>query len=503
MGDGTQYAFRSGAPLCELTMLWAYIHCYQLTLDGHNQATNNKTLNSKVSGQLDSSADSSLPLSTPVAVYSSKASKIIQCNEVAKKEGIEIGHGLAQAAALCPYVHILPFNEENEKHMLTQLAHRLYPLASDIVLDAPDGLAIRLDNLSHYYGGHEALWKTLTQALFEANVRYHFASAWTIEAAKVLVLHKHNTYLHAQQEIKQALGACPLSTTALASKVIESLTRVGITRVHELLAMPVQELGKRFDNNTIVYLTALRGETFPRVTLFRPLEHFDNFTLLPFDIENTQHLTPFVTQQFEHLSHYLRARNLYTSSISVHIHFREAPVLDINIRSALPQASVKSWLPLFTLKTENLELPEPATAIGVRCQQFEEIDSNNGDFFSDRFNDVAQKQLIGRLNAKLGDHSTFQPCATNSHQFEYMTVSEPNGSGYSYGSDITPTFTFEAPKPLIQPSQICFGPVRLHSEWWRDTPTNRDYFIAQTPQSVRLLVFKDAQSHWWVQGIFC
>ena len=381
MGHGTQHAFRSGITLCELMMLWAYIYCYQLTLDSHIKAARSKRAHSQLSKHETNNQYSALASNTPVAVYCSKTNKITQCNDIAKKEGIEIGHGLAQAAALCPYVHILPFSEEAEKHMLTQLAHRLYPLASDIVLDnhihsnSVNGLAVRLDNLTHYYGGHTPLWKTLTQALAEADIHYHFASAWTIEAAKVLALHKFNTYLHTPDEIKKALSTCPLSITALSPKVIDSLARVGVSCVQQLLAMPVQELGRRFDNNTIMYLTALRGETFPRVRLFRPLEHFDNFILLPFDIENTQHLTPFVTQQFEHLSHYLRARNLYTSSINVRIHFREAPVMDINIRSALPQSSVKSWLPLFSLKTENLVLPEPATAIALTCQQFEEMGS--------------------------------------------------------------------------------------------------------------------------------
>ncbi len=475
-------------------MLWAYIYCYQLTLDSHIKAARSKRAHSQLPKHETNNQYSALASNTPVAVYCSKTNKITQCNDIAKKEGIEIGHGLAQAAALCPYVHILPFSEEAEKHMLTQLAHRLYPLASDIVLDnhihsnSFSGLAVRLDNLTHYYGGHKPLWKTLTQALAEADIRYHFASAWTIEAAKVLALHKFNTYLHTSDDIKKALSTCPLSITALSPKVIDSLARVGVSCVQQLLAMPVQELGRRFDNNTIMYLTALRGETFPRVTLFRPLEHFDNF-------------------QFEHLSHYLRARNLYTSSISVHIHFREAPVMDINIRSALPQSSVQSWLPLFSLKTENLVLPEPATAIALTCQQFEEMDTQNGDFFSDRFNDIAQKQLIGRLNAKLGDNSTFQPRAADSHQFEYMTVTESSAGNctdnYAYSSDITPTFTFDVPKPLIQATQICFGPVRLHSEWWHDSPTKRDYFIAQTEQCVRLLVFKDEESRWWVQGLFC
>ena len=95
----------------------------------------------------------------------------------------------------------------------------------------------------------------------------------------------------------------------------------------------------------------------------------------------------------------------------------------------------------------------------------------------------------------------------DSHQFEYMTVTEPSvgncAGNYAYSSDITPTFTFDVPKPLIQATQICFGPVRLHSEWWHDSPTKRDYFIAQTEQCVKLLVFKDEESRWWVQGLFC
>ncbi len=487
-------------------MLWAYIYCYQLTLDSHNYAAKHKAVHYPESSIDTANTSSWLTSSAPIAVYCSKVNKIIQCNDVAKKEGIDIGHGLAQAAALCPYIHILPFNAESERQILTQLAHRLYPLASDIVLDShaySGGLAVRLDNLVHYYGGHAPLWKTLTQALSESDVRYHFGCAWTIEAAKVLALRKHDSYLHALDDIKKALNTCPLSLTALAPNVIESLARVGVTRVQQLLAMPVQELGRRFDNNTIVYLTALRGETFPRVTLFRPLERFDNFLLLPFDVENIQHLTPFVTQQFEHLAYYLRARNLYTSSVSVHIHFREASPINIAIHSALPQSSVKSWLPLFTLKIENLVLPEPATAVELKCQEFEAVDTHNGDFFSDRFNDVAQKQLIGRLNAKLGDNSTFQPRAGNSHQFEYMTVNESSAYEYTYCSDTAPTFTFDSPKPLTQPTQICFGPVRLHSEWWRDRTNQRDYFIAQTPQSVRLLVFKDEKKQWWVHGLFC
>lgn len=469
-------------------MLWAYLYYYQLTLDQHQQA---------ITQQLGSSADK------PVIVYCEKNNGIKQLNDDARKAGIEVGHGLAQAAALCPNVNIIPFNESTESDLLIQLAHRLYPLASDIVLDSHNGMAIRLDNLTHYYGGHAALWKTLTRELMHANTSYLFATAWSVEAAKVLATHGVNTYFEHHDDIKRALESCHLSKTALAPKVIEALARVGITKVHDLLAMPVHELGRRFDNNTITYLTALRGEIFPKASLFRPQTHFDNFIQLPFDIENTQHLHPFITQQLERLSHYLRARNLYTSALTFSIHFREAPVMNIAIQAAMPQASAQSWLTLLTLKIENAVLPEPAVGLTLSCKSFEDIDSDNGDFFNHRFNEVAQKQLIGRLNAKLGDNSTYQPAAADSHQFDGMTVTQSNTANQPYQSDIVPTFTFIPPKPLTQATQVCFGPVRLNSEWWHNTDHKRDYFIAQTSQGVRMLIFKDENAAWWAQGVFC
>ena len=93
-------------------MLWAYIYCYQLTLDSHIKAARSKRAHSQLSKHETNNQYSALASNTPVAVYCSKTNRITQCNDIAKKEGIEIGHGLAQAAALCPYVHILPFSEE-------------------------------------------------------------------------------------------------------------------------------------------------------------------------------------------------------------------------------------------------------------------------------------------------------------------------------------------------------------------------------------------------------
>ena len=74
-------------------------------------------------------------------VYHEQSNQVVQANSQAINEGVECGQGLAQAAALCPHVRILAFNREAEKETLLFLAHRLYPLASDIVIDGQTVLA--------------------------------------------------------------------------------------------------------------------------------------------------------------------------------------------------------------------------------------------------------------------------------------------------------------------------------------------------------------------------
>lgn len=465
-------------------MLWAYFHCYQLTLDSYE----------KEGGDIMSAS--------PTVVYDEKSNAIIQANAQAINEGIELGHGLAQTAALCPYVHILEFKLETEKQAIVELAHRLYPLASDIVLDSHNAIAIRLDNLLQYYGGHSSLWHVLIGEIATTGIKFHFATAWGVEAARVLAKNKTNEYSDKKECITRHLSRCTLVQTTLDTKTINTLAKVGIKQVGQLLRLPVHELGQRFSNDTIRYLTALRGETFPKYTLFRPSENFEHTLSLPFEVENTQHLTPYVEALLAALEQYLRARNLLSPSLLFTVHFRDASPLSIDINAAMPFATQKDWLVLVTLKFEALLLPEPAVAIALTCLQFEPIEDDGNDFFSHRFTTVAQKQLIGRLKAKLGDNSTLHPKSGNSHSFDGMSIESTQAHAPDYVSDIAPTFLFSEPKPLNLPTRICFGPVRLQIEWWTKNASPKDYFIAQTQEGVRLLIFKDNQSKWWTKGIY-
>lgn len=465
-------------------MLWAYFYCYQLTLDMHEKSMSYKHA------------------PEPVAVYSHKHNCVMQANSLAQKDGIEVGYGLAQTAALCPHIRIVEFNPLVEKQALTSLAHRLYPLASDIVLDTHNSLAVRLDNLVQYYGEIETLWHVITNEIKSTNIHYHFATAWGIDAARLLAKNKTNQCSFTKKHIAALLAHCPITKTELDNKTITSLAKVGIRTTQQLLSIPIHELGQRFSNDTLRYLSALRAETFPQHRLFRPSETFEQTNALPFEVENTQHLLPYIKIQLHALEHYLRARNLFSSSLLLSIHFRQADTLNIEINAATPLSTQASWLSLVTLKIESVQLPEPAISITLKSQRLEEIAENTDDFFSHRTSTFAQKQLIGKLRAKLGDDSTLYIGTNDSHIFECMSVLDTQKHPPTYESDVVPTFLFATPKPLVISTRICFGPIRLHTGWWRTSISPKDYFIAETPQGSRLLVYKDINEKWWLHGLY-
>jgi len=172
------------------------------------------------------------------------------------------------------------------------------------------------------------------------------------------------------------------------------------------------------------------------------------------------------------------------------------------VSSATPQSSLSSWLSLVSLKIENITLLAPATSIALHCEQFELIEEGTTDFFSNRFTTIAQKQLIGRLKAKLGDTSTYTPALGDSHIFEQQTCTNVVTEKTVQYTAVSPTFLLNTPTPLTTSTKICFGPVRLESGWWEQLNYKRDYFIAQTEVGVRLLVFKDENQSWWVQGVY-
>ncbi|MCW8109966.1 DNA polymerase Y family protein [Alteromonas ponticola] len=460
-------------------MLWLFLDFHQLSLDA-----------------LAPILDKEEP--RPCVIYEAEVNQIVQCNSYATEAGIEVGMGMAQAASLCSDLSIIDYKVDRETSHLKILANSLYQLIGDIVLIPPASLALRLDPSIRFYDGLRPLCQTIMNELNQQKVNFHFATGWSIESAKVLAKAKMDRILSDQAAIHNALLQCHLNQTDLTTQQVDSLARVGIHTLQSLLSLPTTEIGKRFDNKLISYLTALRGEVFPTCVYFHPEEKFAETIEPAYEISQTQHLLPWVNRLLNQLAVFLRLRNQVTASLTLTLFFREKEKESLQIGSAYPLSLAANWLPLFELHIEKLTLTEPVTALGLTANQTEQMNGHNSDFFYHRFHYFAKMQLLGKLQAKLGSDNVCTPTFNNDHRLEEAS---PAANFPAFIPHWHPLFIATTPLPLSESSQIQFGPVRIQTGWWDDQDVKRDYFIAQTSKGELLLVYKSSpEQQWFIQG---
>ena len=463
-------------------MLWAYFDFYQLTLD-----------------HLAAHIDEEEP--SPTVVYAANTNQLVQVNQSARQAGLRPAMGMAEAAALCPSLRILDYQAEHEAQRLTALANRLYELAADIVICAPAGLAVRLDTLVKYYGDLECLWATLTRELHKAGVRYHFASAWSIEAARVLASQQLNRLLVAPDHIRSHLQTCPLESLELSPKQQHALKRVGINTLARLLELPVTELGKRFDNAFIRYLYALRADVTPARVTYHPPSRFSAHLTPSYEISESMRLCPWLEALLKEFVSYARLRNKLTACLPFILQFRELPPQPMRVQAAAPLSQFSQWQSLIKLKLETLVLPAPVIQVQLEVDELEEQSEQTRDFFHNRQHIFAQQQLISRLQTRLGTAAVSTPVGGNDHRLSHHDANPPQVE--SAFKAAVPSVFLATCQPLKEHCHIEYGPVRLQTGWWDDNIQKRDYFIARTADGRRLSVYRSPNNEWFVQGWYC
>ncbi|MBD3587647.1 DNA polymerase Y family protein [Salinimonas sp. HHU 13199] len=461
-------------------MLWAYFHFYQLTIDS--------------GGEKDNTA--------AVIVYEAKTNRVRQCNAAASSAGVAVGMGMAQAAALCQSVSVIDYCEQREAHRLMALANRLYQAASDIVTFTPDGLALRLDPLIRYYEGLENIWQVLVNELNAAKVKYAFGVGWSIEAAKTLAMNKANQLFHRNEQIRQALSACPLSATELTDKQRNALKRVGIHSLQQLLDVPASELGRRFDNTLISYLCALRAETFPRVNYYSPPDTFFSLIEPSYEISHTEQLLPFMRNLTDEFLTFARLRNRFSQQLCFSLCFREIPSMTLTVGSAAPLFKVKQWESLVSLKLEQIVLPAPVVKLTLQVDELEDVDEQTSDFFNNRVHEFAQKQLISRLQARLGESVIQYPYAGDDFRPDQLSSFQQNNVKVERHHPL-PCVSLLSPAPLDESPHIEYGPVRIQTGWWDGNTVKRDYYIGRTDDGRRLHLYRDSAGAWFISGMYC
>ncbi|WP_462174377.1 Y-family DNA polymerase [Pseudoalteromonas xiamenensis] len=470
--------------------LWLYLHFPQLQLDSVFPQVD------EVSGQ---------QMESPIVIVAGKRNEVVQANAVAKQIGIKLGMGLGAAAALSRALVVHPYDEQLTKTRLIELADWLYLVSADLALFEPDGIALKVTNMLALYGDITHYWQHIQSHLALCRVEYHYACGYSPLAARLLAKQRSDIVSDDETLLLTLLKQQPLSAAELTHVLHEPLSRLGLRTMHELLAIPLAELGRRFDQGLVQYVGRLLGHFQHPLAYYQPPETFCRTLHLLFELENLDWLVKPLTHLLTQLETFLRVRDKLAYELKLTLTMRDVPDKEVFIAAAEGEYRANAWLKLSTLTLSNVTLEAPLQALTLKVEHMQPRAEEARDLFSAKRKGLTAKALLSILQAKLGKDAVRGVCVTDDPRPEFATqyVAPLSESQTSLDSVLLrPTFLFPTPKPLSQQVVIVHGPERLTTGWWDGQPQVRDYFIARDTQGCWLWIFRTETQRWFVHGMF-
>ncbi|KGY12003.1 nucleotidyltransferase [Vibrio tubiashii] len=444
--------------------------------------------------------------SLPLAIVESKRFKVVQCNDIAHEQGVQVGMGLGSASAMCHQLQVHPYDEKIEQQTLLDIAQWLYMVTSDICLFPPQGILLKVTNMLSLYGGLTPYWQRISEHLEQLQLSYYYSVGFSPFSA--IVLAKSNAALLTldKERLIKAIKPFPLIATELNSKVVEKLQRVGITTLNDLLDIPMKELARRFDIDLVNYVGKLMGQFKHPIDFYHPPEQFESYQELLFDIENIQWLEKPLGILLNKLEWFLTLRNQVGYELELLLHQRDRDDASVQFYSASGDYLATRWMTLCQLTMESLKLAAPVQGLTLRLIRSGELESTSADLFKGFQGEQTELELIGLLQAKLGKDKVRKVAHSHDPRPEKATfLCDPSlPIPHKVASNrLRPNILLPTPEPLQEQVSIIQGPERLVTGWWDGDDMTRDYFVARSDQGRWLWVFRNQDKHWFIHGLFC
>lgn len=447
--------------------------------------------------------------------------RIAYANAAACSAGVRIGHTLAAAQALCPWLKLRLRDEAAERHGLEALAAWAYRFSAEISLASPDALLLEVGRSLSLFGGWPALQRRLRGELAELGYAHVLAAAPNATAARVLAASHDGLAITAPAPLLQALEALPLSASGLGESVVAALRGMGFRCLRELFGLPRAELARRVGPAALDHLDRLRGQAAERLPRYRPPDRCERRIELNHAVESSTALLFPLRRLLGELALFLAARDGGVQRFALVLgHEREATTR-IEIGLLTPVRDAATLFELARARLERIELPAAVHALTLRADELPPLCPLHRDLFDNTRGEALDwPALVERLRARLGDASVHGLACVAEHRPERGWRFVPPDAAKGGANRTPPPRTQDAgqgtqawrpfwllPRPLPlrpAPAAILAGPERIESGWWDGGDRRRDYYLVRMRSGQRAWVFVDigAVDGWMLHGWF-
>ncbi|REL35568.1 Y-family DNA polymerase [Thalassotalea euphylliae] len=462
--------------------LWLYLHFPALQLSTIYQPTDQQAL----------------------IIVDEKSNEVIQLNQYAKNQGINLGMGLGTAASLCHELEVKVYDKKVEARLLKHIAHWLYSKTADITIFAANGLLLRVSNMLSLYRDLAHYWQVLSQHLNTLKLEYHYACAYSPFAAKLLATQKLDKLSESQDWLTRQIKQQSLVHADLNINMVNRLQKVGISHLGDLLKVPLAELSTRFDVEVVHYIGQLTGKIPHPVQFYIPPEPFEYYLELYYEVSNQQYLSKPLLKQFLLLEKHLRLKDMLATELTLCLHQRDSENLVLTITALQGEYKADKWLALTELNLASIKLVEPIIGLTLTTKRLTRKGTQANDLFLGSQGELSAQELVTNLVAKLGQERVKGLATKQDARPEIANQLCPPFSVNSQPSStkLRPTFLLTTPSPLKEPVKIVSPPERIIAGWWDDYQVVRDYFIGRSEQGRWLWLFRDHNQQWFIHGLF-
>jgi protein ImuB len=421
-----------------------------------------------------------------------------------------------------PATEDTPRNPRAEREALKALCAAAYQFSSTLTAQprAPRAdvhtLWLEVGSSLRLFGGLPPLRAKLEASLARLGYRHAIGVAPTLEGASILA----DAGLPPCRELPElhaALEDLPTRLLALPGDVLAAFEGSGLTRIGQVLELPLDAVAMRFSYAVTDYLGRLTGRLADPRRWYRLPERYRRRFEFDGEIVALETLLFPLRRLLAEFQEYLVARDTGVQEFRVELEHEGRPPSMLAIGMGSPSRDAAHFHVLLRERFERAELAGPVRVLTLVADRFASPRVRQLDFLNPRGSeDDEWGALLDRLRARLGPDTVRSLGLAADHRPEKSWCSLPVGPvGTAHGRDSSvgaplgatdsrrPLWLLPEPRPLDAIPRCIAGPERIEGGWWDGLDATRDYYVAEGGAGARLWVYRERGSGaWFLQGLW-
>lgn len=428
-------------------------------------------------------------------------------NPAARQMGLKPGMSLIAAQTLVSGFAQADYDEQQIQHWQHFLAAWGYRFSSHVSLDYPRALLLEVESSMGLFGPWPRFEQRLRQELSGLGFQHRIVIAPNAAAARALANVHDGLVVADTLALRRQIEQLPINRCGLPTESVKSLGRMGIRQVKQLLALPRDNLARRFPAQVLSHLDTLLGLQPQALGSYLPADEFAARIEFNFEVNSQQALLFPLRRVLGDFNAFLAGRDCSVQRFELYLQHRHLEDSRVAVGLLTPERDAQLLFEVARSRLNQLQLPAPVLALRLHATDLPAFTPTHPQLLDERPQQTQPwEQLRERLRARLGEQKVYGLFSHADHRPEYSWRREVQGAGaapLTLGS--RPGWLLPEPQPLgdLLPD-ILAGPERIESGWWDGADQRRDYYVVRTRDGRLAWVWQavDGRGPFMLQGWF-